>query len=177
MVNFMSCFSESENYIFSNNAYQTKCLSRTKNCEIFNVVFLFSSETWCSTESERASYLFGNLVATDYSGLFCSAVRFFCQSLPRNVLKDSTESNSPHVEVHSCNNLLLSGSCHLTIQTNSQELLRNTSNFLWSSVLFSDLMNSGGTNQSLVRSFKTLCSLFAIFYLSRTLKSYILLVC
>lgn len=119
---------------------------------------------------------FDNVVATDYFRFGLFRCEFFHQSLARNVLKDSTESNSLHLEVRSDNNFLLRGTCHLSIQINSQVLLRNSSNFLWSSVLSSDLPNSSGINQFVILSFKTLFPLFAPFYLSRRLKSYILLV-
>lgn len=124
------------------------------------MVFLFSSQTWSSTESETASYLIWQLLATDYFRFVLFCCEFFLQSLPRNVLKDSTESNSLHLKVHGGNNLLWSGSCHFPTQIYSQVLLRNSSNFVWSSVLSSDLLNSSGINLSIILSFKTVCPPF-----------------
>lgn len=119
---------------------------------------------------------FDNLVATDYFRFVLFCCEFFLQSLPRNVLKDSTESVSLHLKVRGGNNLLLSDSCHFPTQINSQVLLRNSSSFVWSSVLSSDLLNSSGINLSVILSFKAVCPPFAPFYLSRRWKSFVLLV-
>lgn len=86
-----------------------------------------------------------NSVATVYFRFVLSCYTFLHQTLPINVPKYSTESNSLCLKIYSGNNMLLSGSCHLPIQIISQVFLRDSSNFLWSSLfLSSDLLKSSG---------------------------------
>lgn len=116
-----------ENYVVSNNQ-KSVCLE-PKTVKFLMCYFYPAVRPDLLQNLKWLLISFDNLVATDYFRFVLFCCEFFHPSLVRNVLKDSTESNSLHLEVHSGNNLLLSGSCHLPMQINSQVLLRNSTNF------------------------------------------------
>lgn len=136
LIKLMCCYSESQKVMYS----QTMLIWLSVYLELEIMEFL----VWhfCSAHLDLIPcghmkgllFSFNNSVATVYFTFVLSCYEFLHQTLPRNVPKYSAESNSPHLEVSSGNNLRLSCSCHLSIQTISQVLLRNSSNFLWSSV-------------------------------------------
>jgi len=109
-------------------------------------------------------FSFSNSVATVDFMFVLPCYEFLHQTLPRNVPKCSSESNSVCLEVYSDNSLLLSSSCHLSIQTISQVLLRKSSNFLWSSLfLSSDLLKSCGINQPVISVLQNCFASFCVF--------------
>lgn len=118
-----------ENYIVSNNAYQKSVCLEPKTVKFVMCYFYSAVRPDLLQNLKWLLISFDNLVATDYFRFVLFCCEFFHPSLARNVLKDATESNSLHLEVHSGNNLLLSGSCHLPIEANLQVLLRNSTIF------------------------------------------------